>query len=95
MLTLPWWLYTAAPSWGLLGAIISGITVPILLLITARLKTRNGPGITALCMIPFSVIGVMDVIANLDNPLQGLIVAVLSVTVFFAALDVGRRSALG
>ena len=94
LFALPWWLTSAAPSWGLAGSILGGITVPALLLIAVRKRTRNWSGITALCMIPCSVIGVMDVIANLDNPLQGLI-AVLSVTVFFAALDAGRREIAG
>ena len=93
-LALPWWLNSNTVSFGLLSSLLSGMPVPMLLLFMVRARTRNWSGITALCMIPFSVIGVMDVIADLDNPLQGLIIAVLSVTVFFAALDAGRRTGL-
>ena len=95
LIALPWWLNAAAPSWSLTGSVLGGVTIPMLLLIAVHKQIRNWSGITALCMIPCSVVGVMDVIANLDNPLQGLIVAVLAVTVFFAALDAGRRVAAG
>jgi len=94
LLVLPWWLYINAPSFGLLSSLVSGASVPVLLLFAVRARTRNWSGITALCMIPFSVIGVMDVIADLANPQQGLMIAVLSVTVFFAALDAGKRTGL-
>ena len=65
--------------------------MPALLVFAVYTRIRNWSGITALCMIPFSVIGVMDVVANLDNPMQGLIIAVLAITAFLAVLDAGRR----
>ncbi len=92
LLALPWWLISSAPSLGLAGAVAGGATVPALLLFAVSKRMRNWSGITALCMIPFTVIGVMDVIANLDNPLQGLTVAVLAIAAFLAVLDAGRRT---
>ena len=91
LIVLPWWLHNNAPSFGLLSSVLSGAAVPALLLFAVRARMRNWSGITALCMIPFAVIGVMDIIANLENPTPGLIIAVLAITVFFAALDAGRR----
>lgn len=95
LIALPWWLLSNAPNFGTVYSLLSGAAVPALLLIAVRARMRNWSGITALCMIPFAVIGVMDVVANLDNPTQGLIIAVLAITVFFAALDARRREPQG
>ncbi len=91
LLALPWWLSSSAPALGMGGAIVGGVAVPAILLLTVSKRLRNWSGITALCMIPFTVIGVMDVVANLDNPGQGLIIALLAIAAFFAVLDAGRR----
>ena len=90
VLAMPWWLYDNT-SWGLSGALLGGAVVPALLIWAVRRRTRNWSGITALCMIPITVIGVMDLIANLEQPLQGLLIALFSIVVFFAVLDAGRR----
>ena len=95
LIALPWWLLSNAPNFGAVYSLLSGVAVPALLLIAVRARMRNWSGITALCMIPFAVIGVMDIVANLDNPVQGLIIAVLAINVFFAALDAGRREPQG
>jgi len=91
MLVLPWWLSDNAPSFGLIGA-LSGAVVPVLLLFAVYTRIRNWSGITALCMIPFTVVGVMDVIANLADPTQGLLIALLSIIAFLCVLDAGRRT---
>lgn len=90
VLAAPWWIYTNT-SWGVAGALLGGAVVPALLIRLVYRRTRNWSGITALCMIPVTVVGVMDVIANLQQPLQGLLIAVISIVVFFAVLDAGRR----
>jgi len=90
VLALPWWLYDNT-SWSLSGALLGGAAVPALLIWAVRRRARNWSGITALCMIPITVIGVMDLIANLEQPLQGLLIALFSIVVFFAVLDAGRR----
>ena len=91
--TLPLWLHTNAPDWGWLASISGGIVVPLALLFAASTRSRNWSGITALCMIPFASIGVMDVVANLRQLDSGLALAVIAISVFFAALDAGRREA--
>ncbi len=95
MFALPWWLHSSAPTFGLFYSLLSGAAVPALLVFAVRARMRNWSGITALCMIPFAVIGVMDIVANLDNPAQGMIIAVISIAVFIAALDAGRRAPQG
>lgn len=89
LLALPWWLYR--DGFSLIAAIPGGVVAPLLLLFAVWNRVRNWSGITALCMIPLTVIGVMDVVANFTAPLAGLVIAVLSVSVFFAVLDAGRR----
>lgn len=90
-IALPLWLYANAPEWGLLWAIGGGVVVPAALLFAALARTRNWAGITALCMIPFASIGVMDLVANLRQFDSSMALAVLSIAVFFAALDAGRH----
>lgn len=89
--TLPLWLYANASAWGWPGAISGGIVVPAVLLFAVLTRTRNWSGITALCMIPFASIGVMDLVANLRQFDSGMALAVIAIVVFFAALDAGRR----
>ncbi len=90
-IAFPLWLSDSTPALGLLWAIVSGITVPVLLLLACINRTRNWPGITALCMIPFTVIGVMEIVATLGSPNAGMAIGVIATTVFFSALDAGRR----
>jgi hypothetical protein len=92
-IALPVWLNANAPDWGLLWSISSGIVVPSALLFAVLARTRNWSGITALCMIPFASIGVMDVVANLRQIDSSMAIAILSIGVFLAALDAGRRAA--
>lgn len=87
----PVWLSSSTPALGIVWAVVSGIAAPVLLLLACINKTRNWSGITALCMIPFTVIGVMDIVATLGAPNAGMAIGVLAITVFFSALDAGRR----
>ena len=91
MLALPWWLWKDSGGFSLLWSVPGGMVVPALLLFAVINRTRNWSGITALCMIPLTVIGVMDVVANFSEPLTGLTIALLSIVVFLAVLDAGRR----
>lgn len=91
LVVLPWWLQANTSSLGLAGAIAGGAVGPVLLLFITLSRTRNWSGITALCMIPFATIGVMDLVANISAPDSGLLLAVLAIMTFFAALDAGRR----
>lgn len=85
------WLQANTPGLGTLGAIVSGLTAPALLLYACIRKTRNWSGIAALCMIPFAVIGVMDIVATLGAPDAGMAVGIFSIVTFFTVLDAGRR----
>ncbi|MEE4185443.1 MAG: hypothetical protein V2J12_06740 [Gammaproteobacteria bacterium] len=88
---LPLWLRAAAPGWGWTGALGGGIVAPAALLFAVLTRSRNWSGITALAMIPFASIGVMDLVANLRQFDSGMALAVVAIAVFFAALDAGRR----
>jgi hypothetical protein len=85
------WLHVNAPDFGLLWSIVSGLTGPLLLLFACINKTRNWSGITALCMIPFAAIGVMDIVATLGRPDSGMALGIISIATFFLVLDAGRR----
>ena len=87
----PLWLHANSTATGVIGAILMGATVPLLLLIACIRRTRNWSGITALCMIPFTVVGVMEIVATLGTPDMGMAVGVLAIVAFFSALDAGRR----
>ena len=91
-LVMPWWLFVNTTSLGMAGSIILGTGIPVLLLYATIRKTRNWSGITALLMIPYAVIGVMEVVATLGAFNSGLALAVISIANFFAALDSGRRN---
>jgi hypothetical protein len=54
-------------------------------------RARNWSGITALCMIPLSVIGIMEIVATLGKPDSGMAIGAIAVITFFTALDAGRR----
>lgn len=88
---LPLWLYANVPVLGILWSVTGGIAAPLALLFITLARTRNWSGITALCMIPFASIGVMDIVANLRDLDTGMLIAGLAIGVFFAALDAGRR----
>jgi len=87
----PWWLYanTAAPS--AIPFLLLGALAPLLLLRMCLRKTRNWSGITALCMIPLAVIGIMEIVATLGTPDAGMAIGIIAVATFFTALDAGRR----
>ena len=91
-LVMPWWLYQNTATLGLTGSIILGAMFPLLFLRATWLRRRNWSGITALFMIPYAVIGVMDIVATLAEPNSGMAIAVISIVNFIAALDAGRRS---
>lgn len=86
----PWWLYSNA-TLGLLPAVLLGALAPLLLLIMCLRKARNWSGVTALCMIPLSVIGIMEIVATLGAPDAGMAIGIIAVATFFTALDAGRR----
>lgn len=88
----PWWLHSTAPSLGLIWSIVSGATAPLLLLFACLQKTRNWSGITALCMIPLAVIGMMDIVATLGKPDAGMALGCVAIATFFTVLDAGRRA---
>lgn len=90
---MPWWLYLNTSSLGLGGSIILGAIFPLILLRLVAKKSRNWSGITALVMIPYSVIGIMEIVATLGALDAGMALGVISIVNFFAALDAGRRSA--
>jgi hypothetical protein len=90
-IAFPWWLHVNAPSLGLVPAALLGAVCPLLLLRMCLRRTRNWSGITALCMIPLSVIGIMEIVATLGTPDSGMAIGVIAVATFFTALDSGRR----
>jgi hypothetical protein len=87
----PWWLFSNTTSLGLLPSVLLGAAPPILLLIMCLRKARNWSGITALCMIPLSVIGIMEIVATLGALDSGMAIGTIAVATFFTALDAGRR----
>ena len=87
----PVWLYGSTPSFGVIWS-ASGAVVPALLLYACWFKTRNWSGLTALCMIPLAVIGMMDIVATLGEPNASLLLGVVSIGTFFMVLDAGRRA---
>jgi hypothetical protein len=91
-LIMPWWLYTNTTALGLGGSMILGALFPLLLLRAVAKESRNWSGITALVMIPYSVIGIMEVVATLGALNAGMTLAFISIVNFFAALDAGRRN---
>ena len=90
-IAFPWWLYTNTTALGLAPSLLLGVTAPVLLLIMCLRKARNWSGITALCMIPLSVIGIMEIVATLGTPDAGMAIGIIAVATFFTALDAGRR----
>ena len=91
MVLMPIWLQTNAPQIGLAGALLLGAAFPALLIYAVLRRIRNWSGITALVMIPYSVLGVMEVVATLGAFDSGMAIAVVSIANFFLALDAGRR----
>ena len=89
---MPVWLNINAPHLGVIGAVLLGAVVPLLLVYAALRRIRNWSGIIALVMIPYSVLGVMEVVATLGTPDTGMAIALISIVNFFFALDAGRRS---
>lgn len=87
----PWWLYTNTAALGLVASLLLGAVAPVLLLIMCLRKARNWSGVTALCMIPLSVIGIMEIVATLGAPDSGMAIGIIAVATFFTALDAGRR----
>jgi hypothetical protein len=88
----PWWLIVNSNSLATGWAVLVGVIVPALLLRPVIRQSRNWSGITALCMIPFACIGIMDIVAGSGALDAGMAIAVISVLTFFAALDAGRRT---
>ncbi|MCP4002023.1 MAG: hypothetical protein GY727_14025 [Gammaproteobacteria bacterium] len=91
-LIMPWWLLINTTSLGTVWSIIFGSGIPALLLYATGRKIRNWSGITALIMIPYAVIGIMEVVATLGALNSGMALAIISIGNFFTALDAGRRN---
>ena len=91
-LLMPWWLYQNTATLGMIGSIILGAMFPLLFLRATWRKSRNWSGITALFMIPYAVLGVMDIVATMAELNSGMAIALISIVNFIAALDAGRRS---
>ena len=90
-IVMPWWLNTNAPNLGLVWSIVAGASIPLLLLNATIRKLRNWSGISALIMIPYAVVGIMEVVATLGALDSGMLLAIISISNFFVALDAGRR----
>jgi len=86
------WLQLNTSSLGIVWSVVLGAGPPALLLLACIKKTRNWSGITALCMIPYAAIGMMDIVATLGKPDAGMAVGVISILTFFLVLDAGRRT---
>ena len=78
-------------EWSVSVVVGAGTLIPALLVYACTKRTRNWSGITALIMIPYSVIGIMEVVATMGAIDAGMAVAILGVANFFLALDAGRR----
>jgi hypothetical protein len=89
---MPVWLQANTTQLDWSGAVFFGCIFPLLLLYVTIKKTRNWSGITALVMIPYSVLGIMEVVATLGALNAGMAVAIISISNFFAALDAGLRN---
>jgi hypothetical protein len=90
---MPWWLSVNATALSLPWALLLGAVTPLLLVWAVVTRKRNWSGITALIMIPYSVIGVMEIVATLGEINLGMAIGVLGIANFFLALDAGRRCA--
>jgi hypothetical protein len=86
------WLQANTSIPGIAGVVAAGSIIPLLLFYATARKTRNWSGITALCMIPYSVIGIMEIVATLAALDAGMALGVIAIVDFFTALDAGRRS---
>jgi hypothetical protein len=86
-----WWLQTAYSQPGY--ALYLGIAVlpPLLLAYATWKRTRNWSGITALCMIPYAAVGMMDIVASSGALVASMAVGAVSIAVFFLVLDAGKR----
>jgi hypothetical protein len=86
-----WWLVVAYANPGPATLIGIGIMPPLALAICTFKRTRNWSGITALCMIVYAVLGMMDMVALSGTIGASLALGVLAVGNFFLVLDAGRR----
>jgi len=84
------WLLTETSS-HLWVTVVFGVIVPGLLLLGGIRKIRNWAQIIALAMICYATAGVMDVVASGGSFNFALGVAVVSIALFFSALDTARR----
>ena len=86
-----WWLVAAYDQPGILTLIGVALAPPITLTWCTFKRTRNWSGITALCMIVYAVLGMMDIVATSGSIVASLALGILAVAVFFLVLDAGRR----
>jgi hypothetical protein len=88
---VPWWLHDGFGWSGTPLALAAGI-LPLLAVgyFTWR-RTRNWSGITALCMIPYAALGMMDIVASSGALLSGVALGSIAIANFFLVLDAGRR----
>ncbi len=86
-----WWLLVAYTNPGLVTLLGIGIVPPLALAVCTFKRTRNWSGITALAMIVYAVLGMMDMVALSGTIGASLALGVLAVANFFLVLDAGRR----
>ncbi len=90
-ITVLWWLDTGFTMTGSAIQITVGILPPAALAYVTYRRTRNWSGITALCMIPYAAMGMMDIVASSGNMLSGIALGIVAIATFFLVLDAGRR----
>jgi len=88
---VPWWLDTGFSFSGSALKLGIGVLPSAALAYATYRRTRNWSGITALCMIPWAVLGMMDIVASSGSMRSGLALAAVSIATFLLVLDAGRR----
>lgn len=94
IVTMSWLLegYVLRADGRLLLAIGGGLLPPLLLLLAGLRGVKRWCEWVALVMVPYACVGVMDVVAGSGARYLPLLLATVSIGVFFAALDASRRT---
>ena len=90
-LIVPWWLHDGFGWSGTPAALGVGLLPLAAVGYFTWRKTRNWSGITALCMIPYAALGMMDIVASAGSLRSGLALGCTAIAIFFLVLDAGRR----
>jgi uncharacterized membrane protein len=67
---------------------------PLALIYIGYRRVRQWAEYIALIMIPYSCIGIMDIVASSRGQAVALVMSLAAILTFFAALDASRRSRL-